>query len=480
MKKALIFLLASFIFIYANAQRVTDMGVSQQPDSVMQWFKNAKFGMFIHWGIYSVYGQGEWYWYNDSLSEKDYYKAAYPYNGNYFDADQYDPSRWVKIARDAGMKYMVMTTRHHDGFALFDSRFPNSVTSQQTLDRDLVREYVNACRKAGMRVGFYYSVLSWRFPGYFDPSGTDAKPNHFGIKTAAWHKHNALVMKEELYTQVKELMTQYGQIDDLWWDGGWLSLQGHDRTAAYFWEPGKYRDPKNAWAGDYGTSAMGPNADGRYLGIMGMVRKYQPHILANSRSGWIGDYANEEGYATIKGPIRKEYWEKTFSLNKTAWGYTFKQDLLTAGQVIDYLVNAVVRNGNLLLNVGPDQHGVIPSGQVKILEEVGAWLHKYGESIYGTRSGPWNPVDGQYGFTFKKNILFVHILRGYKGNDFTLPHLDNNTVVSCRDLGSKAKLPFSVNPDGTISIKNINRSRSKYDTVIEVVCKNQVKKQGVQ
>lgn len=474
MKKGLLYFLFGVLFLTsANAQRISDMGITQQPDSVMQWFKNAKFGMFIHWGIYSVYGQAEWYWYNKGLTAVDYFKAAYPDNGNYFDADKYNPTEWVKIAKNAGMKYMVLTTKHHDGFCLFDSRFPNSINSQQTLGKDLVRLYVDACRKAHMRIGLYYSVLSWRYPGYFDVTGTDAKPNHFGIKTAAWHKQNALMMKEEDYSEIKQLMTQYGQIDDIWWDGGWLALQGTDSGAAYFWEPGKYRNPKNEWAGDYGVKATGPNADGHYLGIMGMVRKYQPYILSNSRSGWIGDYANEEGYAEIKGPIHKEYWEKDLTIDRNGWGYTFKQNLLTPGEIINYLVNAVVRNGNLILNVGPDQHGVIPAGQVKTLLQVGTWLHKVGESIYNTRSGPWNPVDGQYGFTYKENKLFVHLLEGYKGNTFMLPAL-NNRVEACYDLFSKRRLPFSVNADKTIAIKDINRKESEYDTVIEVVYKKEV------
>lgn len=474
MKKCILCMAWLFLgYLSASAQSVTDMGITQQPDSVMQWFKDAKFGMFIHWGVYSVYGQAEWYWYNKGLTAKDYFKAAYPDNGNYFDADKYNPSEWVKIAQDAGMKYMVLTTRHHDGFCLFNSRFPNSINSQQTLGKDLVREYVDACRKAHIRIGLYYSVLSWRYPGYFDVTGTDAKPNHFGIKTAAWHKQNALVMKEEDYSEIKQLMTQYGQIDDIWWDGGWLALQGTDSGAAYFWEPGKYRNPKNEWAGDYGVKATGPNADGRYLGIMGMVRKYQPYILSNSRSGWIGDYANEEGYAEIKGPIHKEYWEKDLTIDRNGWGYTFKQNLLTPGEIINYLVNAVIRNGNLILNVGPDQHGVIPEGQQKVLEEVGEWLKHTGESIYDTRSGPWDPIDGQYGFTYKDNKIFVHILQGYKGITFNFPAI-NNQVITCYDVYSKKKLPFTVNPDKTITIRSINRKESKYDTVIELVFKNKI------
>lgn len=474
MRKFMLYMAWLFLVcLSVSAQSVTDMGITQQPDSVMSWFKNAKFGMFIHWGVYSVYGQAEWYWYNSGMTANQYFKAAYPQNGDYFDADKYDPSKWVKLAQDAGMKYMVLTTRHHDGFCLFDSHFPNSINTQQTLGKDLVRKYVNACRKAHMRIGLYYSVLSWRYPGYFDVTGTDSKPNYLGIKTAAWHKQNALMMKEEDYAEIRQLMTQYGQIDDIWWDGGWLGLQGTDSAAAYFWEPGKYRDPDNEWAGDYGVKATGPDAKRRYLGIMGMVRKYQPYILSNSRSGWIGDYANEEGYAEIKGPIHNEYWEKDLTIDKNGWGYTFKQNLLTSDEIINYLVNAVIRNGNMILNVGPDQHGVIPMGQQKVLEEVGAWLKHTGESIYGTLSGPWNPVDRQYGFTYKDNKIFVHVLQGYKGNTFVFPAMDNQ-VIDCYEVYDKRKLPYTINADKTITIRDINRIGKKVDAVIELVFKKKI------
>jgi alpha-L-fucosidase len=318
-----------------------------------------------------------------------------------------------------------------------------------------------------MRVGLYYSVLSWRYPGYFDADGTNAQTNNFGIKTASWHKENATLMKAELYEQVKELMTQYGSIDDLWWDGGWMALKGTDRDGAGFWEPGLYRDPGNKWAGGYGTIGTDSAAAGRYLGIMGMVRKYQPYILSNPRSGWIGDYANEEGYAEIKGPIRKEYWEKCLSLNKDGWGYTKKQQVMSSGEVIDILINAVIRNGNLLLNVGPDQHGVIPEGQRQALAQIGSWMRKAGESIYGTTAGPWDPVDRQYGFTYRANRLYVHILENYKGNTFQVPAIDKR-IIRCYDVYTGKTLQYSVNADHTITVHGIDRTSSKVDTVVGI------------
>ncbi len=145
------------------------------------------------------------------------------------------------------MKYMCLTARHHDGFALFDSHFTNAFTSVQTLHRDLVGEYVKACRAAGLRVGLYFSPIDWRYPGYYDVTGTNCAKNTWGYQTAAWHKENADVMKNEVYEEVRTLFQNYGKIDYVFWDGGWLAQQGSDRDAAFFWEPGKYRDPHNAW-----------------------------------------------------------------------------------------------------------------------------------------------------------------------------------------------------------------------------------------
>lgn len=416
----------------------------------MRWFRDAKFGMFVHWGVYSVRAKGEWTLYNDALDYGDYIADAYPKDSNYFDAKSYDPRLWAGIAKAAGMKYMVLTARHHDGFALFDSKFPGSITSEKTIGRDLVREYVEACRGAGLKVGLYYSLLSWRFPGYFDVTGTEARPNKFGIAAAAWHQENAREMKAELYQQVGELLTKYGRIDELWWDGGWLGLQGSDADAAYFWEPGRTRDPANQWAGDYGFK----DRRGKPLGIMGMVRALQPHILANPRSGWPGDFLVEEGGGEITGPIRPQPWEKCLNLNQTTWGYNEEQNLMTADQIEKMLVDCVVRGGNMLLNVGPDRHGVIPPTHAGRLKEVGDWLETVGQSIYSTRPGPWDPVDNQVGFTQRGNAIYAHVLAGFSGNSLPLAKT-RRRVAACRDLATGHKLKFDRHEDGSVTILDI-------------------------
>jgi alpha-L-fucosidase len=470
----LTFLLLAGFFIEAPApvfaRPVTnDLGIVQQNDATMKWFEDAKFGMFIHWGLYAVPAKGEWYMENHAIPPEEYRKYAYDQgDGVYFDARDYDPAKWAQIAKDSGMKYMCLTARHHDGFALFDSQFPNAFTCVQTLHRDLFAEYVKACRAAGLKVGLYFSPIDWRYPGYYDVWGTNCLPNKWHYHTDPAHKQNADLMKEEVYEEVRTLFKNYGPFDYVFWDGSWLGQHGNDRDAAFFWEPGKYRDPNNPWPvarkySDYDDSC-------RPLGLMGIARKYSPNVICNNRSGWIGDFAVDEGDKPVTGPVRSYYWEKCMNLNTPSWGYNSKQNLQSYEDIVTTLVNCVVRNGNLLLNFGPDRHGVIPPSHAALTKRVGDWLKIVGESIYGTRGGPWNPVDGQYGFTYKPGKYFVHLLPGYQGTDFTTPVIPEK-VTACRDLFTGNDLKYSVNPNGSIHITGLNRTAHPADTVVMIEAK---------
>ena len=169
----------------AFARELTnDLGIVQQNDETMQWFKDAKFGMFIHWGLYAVPAKGEWFMENKHISPEQYRKFATDQgDGNYFDAKDFDPTTWAKIAKDSGIKYMCLTARHHDGFALFDSHYTNAFTSVQTIHRDLYAKYVKAVRAAGLKVGLYYSPIDWRYPGYYDVWGTNCAANKWNYQT---------------------------------------------------------------------------------------------------------------------------------------------------------------------------------------------------------------------------------------------------------------------------------------------------------
>ncbi len=450
----------------------TQMGVAQLPNEKLDWLLDAKFGLFIHWGLYSVPARGEWFMENQGMSPEEYRKFAFPQNGEaYFDAADYHPESWAQLAKDAGMKWMCLTTRHHDGFCLFDSPYPNAFTSMQTLHRDLVGEYVKACREAGLKVGIYYSPLSWRYPGYYDVTGTNCVANKFGYKTDPSHLENARLMKEENYVNVKKLLTAYGEIDHIYWDGGWLGQKGSDADAAYFHEPGEYLDPANRWP--IGTEYQDLEAStGKALGIMGMVRKYQPDAITNLRYGWMGDIIEEEGPRETTGKIRSSViCDKNLSIQLTGgWGFNAdaiaKGNVMTRDQLVQYMANCVVRNMTLLVNVGPDRHGVIPELEQKRLREMGQWMNKMGDAIYGTRGGPWEPVDHQYGYCYKGSVVYVHLLKRYAGNTFKMPPLGKLHVTKLNEVYTGRVLPYD--RDREVTIHEIDRTASPADSVVAV------------
>ncbi len=431
----------------------TDLGIPQQPNSKIEWLLDAKFGMFVHWGLYAGPGKGEWYMENKGVLPEEYRKLAYPENDSlYFDTGGFNANEWAALAKEAGMKYMCMVTMHHDGYALFESKAMDSFTSKQTHNRDFVNEFVDACRNTGLKVGLYKTLINWRYPGYYDVTGIDCKPNKFGYTTDPAHKENARLMKNELYCQVKELMTNYGKIDITFWDGGWLGQQGSDADGAYFWESGNFLNPENEWPVDPYFQDVDA-ATGKPLGLMGMVRKYQPDIIVNSRSGWLGDIKSEEGGHPVNGPIRSEdVWEKCMTM-APGWGYTPAHNnpskVISLDGVKRMLADCVIRNISLLLNVGPDRYGKISKAEQDVLRQTGQWLEQVGEAVYGTRGGPWNPKDGEYGYTCKGNTIYIYLLNGFRNKEFILPALNN---------GQKVVRAFSVSDGEKINFKQ-NRNK---------------------
>ena len=432
---------------YKMSAPKTDYEVKQQSDSAMQWMHDAKIGMFIHWGLYAGPARGEWNMNNKGIMPEEYRKLAYAESGDqYFDASLYNPKQWMDVARSMGARYTVLTTMHHDGYALFDSHYMNAFSSRQTLNRDLVREYVDACRNSGMRVGLYKTLINWRYPGYYDVTGTDCKPNKFGYTTAAWHKENARLMKEELYSDTRTLMTEYGKIDMMFWDGGWLAEQGGDRDAAYFWESYKYVEPDNQWqVNPYFLDR--DEANGKWLGLIGMVRKHQPDILMNPRTGWIGDYTCDEGPKPVTGKIRERIQEKCLTI-AGPWGYSPAMDdeskMISVGQLKRYLADCIVRGMNFLINVGPDRHVCIPEATSRHLAKFGSWVDGIAEAVYATSAGPWQPVDGKYGFCYKDNRIYIYLLGEYTSDQLALPAMDK---------GYRVRKAYALNGGYKVSVK---------------------------
>jgi alpha-L-fucosidase len=334
--------------------------------------------MFIHFGLYSLPGRGEWVMCNESISHREYAPLA-----DQFMPDPEAPKAWAATARAAGMKYMVLVARHHDGFSLFDSRSNPFNSVQREAKQDIVRTFVEAARAEGLRVGLYYSPLDWRFPGYFFPD---------------LYLESAEAMREQYHLEIEQLATDYGPIDLLWYDGGgeeWLGFGGIERGP----DGWKSRDRGKPYTGKFNWQ------DDQ---ISARLRQLQPGILINDRTSTPGDWRTREGAQNQGGFQDREPWELCMTL-AGAWGYQPSVTPRSLKELVHLITHTAGRDGNYLLNVGPAPDGHIVPDQVARLEQLGAWLKTHGRAIYGTRGGPFLPTD-RLASTRRDNLVFLHIL----------------------------------------------------------------------
>ncbi len=310
---------------------------------MQDWFTKEHFGLFIHWGIYSQLGHGEWARFGDD---------RYIDPGE-FDPKRFDPDEWAALAWDAGMRYVVFTTKHHDGFCMFDSHYTDYKVTNTPFGKDAARMVVEAFRKRGFRIGLYHSIIDWHHPHYRPdrnhPAGRNGETDFPGVKDELY--------REYLYNSVEQLMTEYGKIDILFWD---YCTQ---------WKTPEYFDPERLFA---------------------MIRRHQPDILINDRMTfdrntdfrWTGDYRTPECAVPNSPPSR--YWETCVSAT-ASWGYTVsdttRKDVLgfTAG-----LMACIAKGGNLLVNCAPDGDGVLIPNSAALLKDLAAWHRVNGEAIHGT------------------------------------------------------------------------------------------------
>lgn len=340
----------------------------------MRWFIEAKFGMFIHWGVYAITGRGEWEMHTNHVPPDEYARLADEFNPRHYDARE-----WVAYAQDAGMKYMVLTTRHHDGFCLFDTKASEFTSARTAAKRDFVAEYAEACHSMGMRMGFYFSLGSWGYPGLVGPRPANFDPT-------VWEP-----MVEETYTEIRELMTNYGKVDILWYDGPYPSAEIFRPTE-----------------------------------LNAMVRKLQPGILINNRSG------PDEDFGTPEGEVRAldRPWEVCFSMNNS-WGYRpGPRGYKSVEHLLGILADAAGRDGNFLLNVGPDADGRFPRESVERLQAVGEWLRTYGEAIYGTRG--FHLANQPYGGTTRRgNTVYLLCHHLWPGETMPFAWCPHRIVSAC-------------------------------------------------
>jgi alpha-L-fucosidase len=371
----------------APPHRITFGKLSAMPD--LSWFTAARYGMFIHWGAYSVAGRGEWVM-NREMIPLDEYTRLYV---DAFTAERYDPVVWARLARQACMQYVVLTTRHHDGFCLWDSDTTDFTAAKRGPGRDLLEPFVDAVRSEGLRVGFYYSVADWCHPDYPGPFHRDWPRQ--------WHDEAARQRFVDYYiAQLRELMTRYGTIDILWYDG----------------------------------CVPGP-LDGARANAM--VRELQPDILINERNGEPFDFRISEQTLKAKdGP-----WEACMTLNDN-WGYHVgNAQWKDARAVIRMLVTTAGKGGNLLLNVGPRGDGSIPEESVRILTEAGQWLAKNGEFLPDSDRAPFSWNNSSV-LTTRGSTVYVHIFNspGAEG-EYCLAEI-RNKVLSAREVATGKPVEF--------------------------------------
>jgi alpha-L-fucosidase len=340
----------------------------------LQWMREDRFGLFLHWGLYSVAARHEWVKQRERLDD-----AAYQRYFDHFDPDRYEPRRWARLARQAGMRYAVLTTKHHEGFCLWDSALTDYKATNTPAGRDLVRPWLEAFRAEGLKVGFYHSLLDWHHP-QFPIDGLHPQRDDEQAKAAAKDRDIGRYA-DYLHGQVRELLTGYGPVDYLFFDFSYP-----DRT----WG-GKGRD------------------DWRSAELLAMIRSLQPDVVVNDRLDLEGDVVTPEQYQPA-GSLAGEgqLWEACQTLNGS-WGYDRDNlDWKTPDQLIRMLVDGVSKDGNLLLNVGPTARGDFEPRAVATLAAIGDWMDLHGRSVYGAGPAPFSPpADARY--TQRGDRLYLHL-----------------------------------------------------------------------
>ena len=393
----------------------------QQRDARMKWWREARFGMFIHWGVYSVpagtykgkqvSGIGEWIMNRGKIPVAEYKQFA-----SQFNPVRYDPDAWVQLAKEAGMKYIVITSKHHDGFALFDSKVTDwDVVDATPYGKDLLKPLAEACAKHGLVLGFYYSqAQDWNHPGgaaaggHWDPA-QDGDMDAYIRNIAA--------------PQVKEILSNYGKLGVLWWDTP--------------------------------TDMNKQRAD-----MLLPLTELQPDIITNNRlgGGYGGDLSTPEQHIPATGTPGRD-WETCMTMNDT-WGYAeHDQNWKSKEDLIRKLADIASKGGNFLLNVGPTSEGVIPPASVERLDAIGQWMKINGESIYGTGASPFKKLAWgrctQKPLSGGKTRLYLHVFDWPKDGNLTVPKLENKVLAACL-LSDSARAPLSVTQQKSTAVVTVS------------------------
>jgi len=380
----------------------------------MAWWHKARFGMFVHWGLYSVLGRHEWARCQERIPKEEYESLA-----DRFAPEEGAPRRWVRLAKEAGQNYIVLTTKHHEGFCLFDTATTDFSAPRRAAGRDLVAEYVKEVREAGLRLGFYFSLMDWHHP-----DGVRCYTDESARRRFVEYTHE----------QVRELCTNYGKVDVLWYDVAWpLYLEGWESTR-----------------------------------MNAMVRRLQPDIIINDRSWAPEDFSTPEQKIIAAEDGRA--WEACMTLNGS-WGYNRgDNDWKSARTVVNHLLHACRDGGNYLLNIGPMPDGSVPEPSVRVLREVGEWLQRNGEAVYDSEPALMEPFmyNVQGWWTVKGRVAYLHAF-AWPGTDFAIGGMLNK-VIDVRLLATNEQVDFTQEPERVL-LRNLPREMpDRPATTIAIVC----------
>ena len=431
MKNTLSILLVFLMFQSTFAQKKIWNETEKERNDRLEWWQNDRFGMFIHWGAYTLASRHEWVKKNERLTNEDYQKYV-----DNFNPDLYNPTEWAKMAKKAGMKYAVITTKHHEGFTLFDSNYTDYKITNTPYGKDAIKEWVAAFRAEGIKIGFYYSIIDWHHPDYTidsrHPQSMETQAQYDSINKG----RDMSVYRKYLKNQVKELLTNYGKIDILWLD---------------FSFPGKFGKGRDDWGS---------------VELLKMVRKLQPNILVNDRldlkdykGGW--DFTTPEQFKVAEWPTyegKKIPWEtcQTFS---GSWGYFRDENTWkSTKQLLILLIESVSKGGNLFLNVGPTGRGKIDYRAEKALKNMGDWMAFNNRSIYGCTEAPKSfevPENSLLTYNPKTNRLYIHLLT-YPLQNFTLKNYKGK-IKYAQFLHDASEIKIS-EPSGAWGKENLSKN----------------------
>jgi alpha-L-fucosidase len=391
-------LLFCLLIVFQPGQAQLPRETEAQKTQRMKWWTDARFGMFIHWGLYALPARHEWVKNMERMTNEQYQKYF-----EMFNPDMFDPHEWAKMAKAAGMKYVVLTAKHHEGFCLFDSKYTDYKATNTPYGKDLIREYVDAFRAEGLKVGFYYSLIDWHHPDYTIDRNHPLRQTSDTAYARLNKGRDMAKYREYLKNQVRELLTNYGEISIIWFD---------------FSFPGKNGKGHDDWDSE---------------SVLKLARSLQPGIIVDDRL----DLMDVDGGWDFKSPEQEkvskwvEYngkrvpWEtcQTFS---GSWGYYRDEtSWKSPAQLIELLVESVSKGGNLLLNVGPTARGVFDYRAQERLKAIGDWMKFNNRSVYGCTEAPAGftaPANTLLTYNQTTNRLYIHLLV-YPMGSMTLPNM---------------------------------------------------------